>query len=127
MDNHDGDASDPPALASFGTELNAAVIGASGGIGGALAGALESCRSVSTVHRLSRSNPHADVGKDSWLRLDIENEDSVADAAASIKKATGSLHLVIVASGVLHNGTQLQPEKSLRALTGTAMETAFLG
>jgi NAD(P)-dependent dehydrogenase (short-subunit alcohol dehydrogenase family) len=113
------------ALESFGTDLNTAVIGASGGIGGALAEALENCPSVSTVHRLSRSNPHSSNRNGAWRHLDIENEDSVADTAASIRDSVGSLHLVIVASGILHDGTQLQPEKSLQALTDTAMETAF--
>ena len=33
--------------------------------------------------------------------------------------------MVIVASGILHDGAHLQPEKSWRDLSGPAMETAF--
>lgn len=125
MDSRSGEPSDSLTLDSFGGDLQAAVIGASGGIGGALVKVLETCPSVSRVHRLSRSSPRDGASNGTWLRLDLENEDSVADAAASIRESAGSLDLVIVASGILHDGDHLQPEKSLRALTGMAMETAF--
>lgn len=112
-------------LESFGTALNVAVIGASGGIGGALADDLESCQAVSKVFRLSRSSRRSENSKDAFLHLDLENEESIAEAAAAIESSVGELHLVIVATGILHEGDRLQPEKTWRALTASAMETAF--
>ena len=57
-------------------------------------------------------------------RLDLENEDSIAESATAIEEAVGALHLVIVATGILH-ADGLRPEKSWRALSGAAMVTAF--
>ena len=50
-------------LESFGMAVNAAVVGASGGIGGALADHLERCHAVANIVRLSRSGPQSGVGK----------------------------------------------------------------
>jgi NAD(P)-dependent dehydrogenase (short-subunit alcohol dehydrogenase family) len=110
---------------SFGTELNVAVIGASGGIGGALANDLERCQAVSKVFRLSRSSPRSEDRKGAWLHLDLENETSIAEAAAAIERLVGELHLVILATGILHEGDRFQPEKTWRVLTGSTMESAF--
>lgn len=112
------------ALESFGTELNAAVIGASGGIGGAIADGLENCPAVSRVIRLSRSGPDPGGGADR-LKLDLESEESIEAAATALQSAAGTLHLVIVATGILHGGADLQPEKSWRTLSGPAMEKTF--
>ena len=73
----------------------AAVIGASGGIGKALADALE--EEGTEVLRLSRPE------------LDVTEEATIAAAATR----AGSPELVIVATGVLHEG-EYGPEKSLR-------------
>jgi NAD(P)-dependent dehydrogenase (short-subunit alcohol dehydrogenase family) len=110
---------------SFGTELNVAVIGASGGIGGALADDLERCQAVSKVFRLSRSSPRSEDRKGAWLHLDLENETSIAEAAAAIERLVGELRLVILATGILHEGDRFQPEKTWRVLTGSTMESAF--
>ncbi|WP_375248343.1 SDR family NAD(P)-dependent oxidoreductase [Sphingomonas sp.] len=75
----------------------AAVIGASGGIGKALADALE--EEGTEVLRLSRPE------------LDVTEEATIAAAATR----AGSPELVIVATGVLHEG-EYGPEKSLREL-----------
>ena len=112
-------------LESFGTELNVAVIGASGGIGGALVADLQRCQAVSKVFRLSRSSLRSENSKDVCLHLDLENEETIAEAAAAIKRSVAELHLVIVATGILHDSDGLQPEKTWRAVTGSAMETAF--
>ena len=113
------------ALNSFGGTLNVAVVGASGGIGGALVADLQRCQAVSQVFRLSRSRLRPENSKDVCLHLDLENEETIADAAAAIERSAGELHLVIVATGVLHEGDGLQPEKTWRSLTGPAMETVF--
>lgn len=111
-------------LASFGAKLNVAVVGASGGIGRALADELAACSVVSNIVRLSRSPP-AKRDDASWLHLDLEVEDSIAEAASELKRIAGTWHLVIAATGILHDADRLQPEKTWRALSAPAMETAF--
>jgi len=50
----DGQFGCAPELTSFGSALNVAVLGASGGIGGALADMLERSSSVARVYRIAR-------------------------------------------------------------------------
>ncbi len=77
--------------------MKAVIIGASGGIGAALADAL--AEEDATVHRLARPE------------LDLTDEASIAAAAASV----GTPDLVVVATGLLHDGER-GPEKALRDL-----------
>jgi len=81
--------------------VSAVVIGASGGIGSALADALDEEGAFDRVHRLSRSR----------TGFDLTDEASIAAAAATV----GTPTLVIVATGVLHEGEN-SPEKSIRDL-----------
>ncbi|MGR3622152.1 SDR family NAD(P)-dependent oxidoreductase [Pseudophaeobacter sp.] len=89
-------------------EQNALVIGASGGIGRALALELET-RGYS-VTRLSRSQDG----------FDINCEDSVATALGRIDTP---FDLILVASGILSNGQG--PEKTLRSLSAKEMSDLF--
>lgn len=85
----------------------AVVIGAAGGLGGAIEAALVEEGEFATVHGFARSRSGA-------AHLDLTDEASIAAAAAHVA-ATGAPSLVIVATGVLHqpgNG----PEKALRDL-----------
>ncbi len=116
---------DSPELGSFGTGINAVIVGATGGIGKALANHLEQCHAVSKLFQLSRSAPRSEHTKNPWFHVDFENEETIAKAAAAVEKVAGELHLVIVATGILHDGGRVQPEKTWRSLTGSAMETAF--
>ncbi|GAB5467579.1 MAG: SDR family oxidoreductase [Rhodospirillales bacterium] len=109
----------PLDLLSFQPGLTAAVIGATGGIGAALASHLDASPAVSQVLLLSRSG-----GADT-IRLDLEREETIAAAAGAVFSRSEALDLVIVATGVLHDGTDLQPEKTWRTLSGAAMEQAF--
>lgn len=77
--------------------MKAVIIGASGGIGAALADALEA--EDATVLRLSRAD------------IDLTDEATIAAAAAR----AGTPDLVIVATGILHEGGS-GPEKALRDL-----------
>jgi len=115
----------PLDLGSFGDGINAAVIGASGGIGNAVVHQLDACAAVAKVIRLSRSQGTAAYPEGSALPLDLLNEESIANAAAAIKATTGPLHLVFVATGILHDGGALKPEKTWRSLSGSALEKAF--
>jgi NAD(P)-dependent dehydrogenase (short-subunit alcohol dehydrogenase family) len=112
-------------LASFGAGLNTVVVGASGSIGGAFADLFGDCCAVNTVIRLSRTKKPSSPAGAPWFPLDLEDEGSIADAADSIRQSFGPLHLVIVATGTLHDRDGLQPEKSWRALGADAMEKAY--
>ena len=107
-------------LTSFPENLNVAVIGASGGIGSEFVRRFEEDERVTRIHALSR-NPSGDsTGKVIGGHIDICDEGSVNAAAAQIA-ATGKLDLVIVATGILHRGDGIQPEKSLRDIDPRAM------
>lgn len=83
------------------------MIGASGGVGAALAAALGASGRFSVVHALSRETG-----------LDLEHEDSIAAAARALD-AGPALGLVFVATGVLHSG--FEPERSYRTLDADHM------
>jgi NAD(P)-dependent dehydrogenase (short-subunit alcohol dehydrogenase family) len=91
-------------LPSFGDDLRAVVIGASGGIGGALAAGLAE---RGEVIGLSRSDG-----------FDLTDPASITSAAARIE---GPLDLVVIATG--HLGTT--PEKSRRDLDAAALAQQF--
>lgn len=93
----------------------AAVIGASGGIGGALADRLERDPRCGRVARLSRRTAP---------RLDITQEADVAAAAAHLAKEVDQLDCLIIATGVLTIGGRA-PEKALTQLEPAAMAQAF--
>ncbi len=86
----------------------AVIIGASGGIGCALADAIASEGEYDTVIRLSRS-------AEDDAHIDITDEVSIAKAAVRLKERGIEPKLVVVASGLLHDGDK-GPEKSLREL-----------
>lgn len=94
-------------LDSFPQNLNAAIIGASGGIGSAFAEHLKP--RCANLYTLSRAD------------MNIADEKSIAAAAEKIK---APLHLIIVATGVLHTDT-FGPEKSLRDLGMDNMRKVF--
>ena len=87
-------------------ESSAMIFGARGGIGAALADALEQDPNYAQVIRLHR---------DSAPLLNIVDEAGIAAAAASLAGTFPPIRMVIVATGVLHS-TQKGPEKSLREL-----------
>lgn len=99
-------ASTPRALASFPEGGLALVIGASGGIGGAVAEGLEASGRFADVLGRSRSTTPA---------LDITREDSVAALAQEISERPEDLRLVFDCSGFLH-GQGFMPEKSWSAI-----------
>ena len=115
---------DPLPLASFGSGVTAAVFGASGGIGAALAAELEASPAVDRLYRLSR-RPAADSPEGPWLAFDLEDETSIAEAAARLRAEAGTLDLVIVATGLLHRGEAVQPEKTWRNLEPASLEANF--
>ncbi len=114
-----------PALGSFGSDINVAVVGASGGLGRALVERLADTENVARVVSLSRrpSNEHA--ANILSLHLDLEDEGSIEAAARCIEDELKTLDLVIVAAGVLHRGAQVQPERTWRALDANALDYVY--
>lgn len=90
--------------------MRAVVIGASGGIGAAVAAALR--EEGAEVHALSRSGPDP---------IDVTDEASVAAAAARV---AGLIDLAFVATGLLHRGDR-GPEKTWRELDPDWMAENF--
>ncbi|HEY7810711.1 MAG TPA: SDR family NAD(P)-dependent oxidoreductase [Allosphingosinicella sp.] len=98
----------------------AAVIGSSGGVGGALARRLADAGAA--VHAFSRSGGVTDsrmVGGP----IDLLKEKTIAAAAAGLGD-DAELDLVIVATGLLHDGA-LSPEKAFRDLEGPKLARYF--
>ena len=96
-------------FSSFSAPATAVVIGASGGIGAAVRQHLENSPVFTDVISFGRPS------------LDLNNEDSIREAAESIDVP---IDLVFVATGVLHTDSY-QPEKALRQIDPEAMQDVF--
>ena len=99
------------------------IIGAGGGIGSAMAARLAGDPTCGTLHCVSRSG---DAGPDAAIRhaADLTDATSLARAAAAIG-ADGPIDLIFIASGLLHRGAAVQPEKSWKAIDADAFATLF--
>ena len=96
------------SLTRFGAGLDVAIIG-QGGIGRALADALETDPAVARVHRLARPE------------VDVTDEATIARAAAAIETP---LAMVLVTTGLLHDDA-VTPERDWRELDGAALARLF--
>ncbi|HEY5667407.1 MAG TPA: SDR family NAD(P)-dependent oxidoreductase [Gammaproteobacteria bacterium] len=93
-------------------ERTAVVIGASGGIGSALVAALSRDPAVDRIIAAARRPVEPTAAKVEPMLVDLLDEDSIATLADALSPAM-SLETVIVATGLLHDGAALQPEKRL--------------
>jgi NAD(P)-dependent dehydrogenase (short-subunit alcohol dehydrogenase family) len=100
---------------SFPPDGAAVVIGASGGVGGALVSQLHGDPAFTSLFALARSFAGS-------ARIDITDEASVAAATTGL---VAPLRLVIVATGGLQGPGFPQPEKSYRALDPVALTESF--
>jgi NAD(P)-dependent dehydrogenase (short-subunit alcohol dehydrogenase family) len=113
------------SLRGFEPGYRAMIFGAGGGLGAALTQALCADPQCAAVHAGSRrrdlETPHSKLRP---FRFALEDEDSIA---GSIRDALqdGPLHLVLVATGLLHAGN-VQPEKSWRAISAANLQEAYL-
>lgn len=111
-------------LQTFPANARVAVIGASGGIGGAVLGLLAADERVGQVYALSRNGQAEHSTQVTPGRIDIEDEASIAAAASAVAE-DGPLDLVFVASGILWEGDDLRPEKAMRELSLQGMTRLF--
>lgn len=104
--------------------MQAAIIGASGGIGRAMVAQLQARGEIDQIYALSRSGTAFDSAKVRALSVDLQDEDSLRSAAATVSEA-GATDLVVITSGLLSDSDLLKPEKSLRQQDRTAFEQVF--
>lgn len=110
---------------SFKNGTDLVVIGATGGIGRALVDELCQSSNIEKIFACSRTRYSTAAPKIHPLLLDLENENSIAEAADSVRKSSENLRLVIVAAGVLHAGSTIMPEKTWRELDPASMELVW--
>ncbi len=115
-------------LKSFAAGSRAAVIGATGGIGRAIIERLVDSGSFERIHALSRSGtgktrPGAPSSV-SEHRLDFDDPRTIGEAAAAVADE-GPLDFVFIATGILHDGDAIQPEKSMRDIEADRLERVF--
>ncbi len=95
------------------------IIGGTGGIGRAMVEQLVSAASkqhqpqVTIFATYYKNVPDFEADNLHWLAMNICNEESIKQAADTIKQKTAHLDWVINCAGLLHSGAQ-QPEKALR-------------
>jgi NAD(P)-dependent dehydrogenase (short-subunit alcohol dehydrogenase family) len=108
---------------SFATDANIVIAGASGGIGTELMRYYSADERVNRVFALQRTgSPNAD-GKIEALPFDLIDEESIR-SAANVVGRHGSVDVVIVATGFLHDEHTV-PEKSIQAIDADAMQNSF--
>ena len=79
---------------------------------------------IGQIYAGSRSPVSASGPHETPFYFDLEDENSIAEAAAMIAR-DGPLDLVFIATGLLHDGPDFQPEKSWRMQNPQAYQRAF--
>jgi len=102
---------------------NALIVGASRGLGQAMAALLldRDHRVFGTSRKLGAIEARPGLHP---LRMDVTDEESVADALAEIGRSVDRLHLVVHVAGVLHEGP-MSPEKKLEDVDPTFVKKSF--
>ena len=116
---------DSVMLDSFGNNLNVVVVGASGGLGRAFQDILLDIPSVNRVFSLSRKSEVFRSSKLENIYVDLESTETIEDAAERIQSRAGTVNLILLATGLLHDGPDFQPERSWTSLTAQSLERAF--
>ena len=100
-----------------------AIIGANGAIGAAFVRYFARQPATERIYAFARQCPVSDDAKVTVAALDYLAEDELAQAAALIGKE-GSLDLIVIATGVLHD-VDIMPERSLRELNRDKLQHLF--
>ena len=103
--------------------MRVAVIGASGGIGGAIIDRLAGSDDVEQIYALSRSGQSHPSPKVANLTFDLTSEPSIQAAAEALRE-TGAFDIILVATGLLQ-GDGISPEKNMRALSFDGLQKSF--
>ena len=103
---------------------NVVVVGASGAIGRAFIDLLVEHEGVASIHALSRAPIELAHPKVHRGPIDLEREATI-EAAAGLAAADAPIDMVIVATGLLHDGPDFQPEKSARHLDSDRLVRSF--
>ena len=98
-------------------DKNVAIIGASGAIGNAFVEHYSNDPSIKNVFAFSRKKQSYENKKVQSFDLDIENQESIQDAAEEVKD--NRLNHIIIATGILHSES-FGPEKSINCLLYTS-------
>lgn len=80
-------------------------------------------KSVKNIHVFSRQSVADQFAAVNYHNLDFTNEESLASAAKQVADF-GSVDLIIVAIGLLHN-SDFRPEKSLREISSSTLSTTM--
>ena len=99
-------------------DKNVAIIGASGAIGNAFVEHYSADQSVKNVFAFSRKKQSYENNKVHSFNLDIENQESIQDAAEKVKE--NRLNHIIIATGILHSES-FGPEKSIKDINHDSM------
>jgi NAD(P)-dependent dehydrogenase (short-subunit alcohol dehydrogenase family) len=111
------------SMASLPHGYRAVVIGAGGGIGGAVAARIAADPACAVLHCISRDGLAGPATAKQYA-ADVTDPASLRHAAAAIG-ADGPIDLIFVASGLLHRGDAVQPEKSWRAIEANVFAKLF--
>ncbi|MBA4752314.1 MAG: SDR family NAD(P)-dependent oxidoreductase [Sphingopyxis sp.] len=105
-------------------DKRACVLGASGGIGGAIVEALATSGDFARIYAGSRREVAPRRSHVDRFEFDFADEATLAVAADRIADE-GPLDLIVVATGLLHRATSIRPEKSYRELDAAPMAEVF--
>ena len=106
-------------------KVNALVIGANGGLGRALLSALDQSKQYSTVHAVVRQLPTNPIDNVIYHDIGEHTEQSVAALCDSLSQLNQQFTLAVSTLGVLHQGSNLFPEKRLEDLAESQLTEYF--
>ena len=102
---------------------NIVIVGASGAIGSSFTLQLSVSYPNSTIHAFSQQQPEIMLPNVTYHQINYRDETSIEESALIASK-DAKLDMVIVATGILHDGALL-PEKSLKELSAEKFHLLF--